>query len=228
MQVVVPLAGPDYFKNKIPKGLEPSINNNPQLYHTLKSRIWSTDKNINYSFILHDSEKSRSFVRNHIDQWFPNSNYIYLSNFTKGAALSAISAISFIELENSSPLIFDLADIFFETNIYPDFEKKFSDSIFIGYSFKSDLPIYSYFGCDPNFYIKSVSEKKVISDNASAGVYIYKSASYYLNALAEILTKPRDYLFNNLLYLAPVLNGILDGKRNARLIHVEKYYDYKS
>ena len=37
----------------------------------------------------------------------------------------------FQDLKDNDPLIFDLADIYFETSIFPDFEKDFIDFSFI-------------------------------------------------------------------------------------------------
>ena len=227
MRVIVPLAGPDYFSDNIPKGLKPSINNCPQLYDTLISRIWSSDKNLKYTFILYDCLESRNFASEYLKKWFPKSNYIYLSHYTQGAALSAISSLAFHNLKENCPLIFDLADIYFKTDIYPDFVNQFSDSCFIGYSFKSNLPIYSYFDCDEKFKIKSVAEKKVISCNASAGVYIYKNSSLFLRALSEVLVNPKNFLTNDLLYLSNIFNGILKIGYVGSLINVEDYIDYK-
>lgn len=227
MRIIVPLAGPDYFSDNIPKGLKPSINKSPQLYDILISRIWSSDKDIEYTFIFYDCKKSRNFASEYLSKWFPNSNYIYLSKFTQGAALTALASLAFHNLDKDCPLIFDLADIYFKTNIYPDFFDEFSDSSFIGYSFKSNLPIYSYFDCNESFKIKSVAEKKVISCNASAGVYIYKNSSLFLKALSEVFSNPKNFITNDLLYLSNVLNAIIKSGHIASLINVEDYIDYK-
>ena len=65
MNVIVPLAGPDYFSSKGAKGLERSIIGDFQLKHTLESRPWSRENELKYSFILHDSNESRNFARNY-------------------------------------------------------------------------------------------------------------------------------------------------------------------
>lgn len=227
MNIIVPLAGPDYFKNDQAKGLNPSISKTPQLLHTLHSRIWSEDKNNEYFFVLKDSSESRDFSEKYLMEWFPNSKFIYLSSFTRGAAFSCLAALSLIDFNQDKPLVFDLADIYFETKISPDFVSRFSNCSFLGYSFESNLDKYSYFKVK-NEKVILVAEKKVISNNASTGVYIYKNASIFLKAFSCVLSNPEKYLFNNLLYIAPVANGLISNNQTAKIIKVEKYHDYKN
>lgn len=70
-------------------------------------------------------------------------------------------------------------------------------------------------------------KKKVISCNASAGVYIYKNSSLFLRALSEVLVNPKNFLTNDLLYLSNIFNGILKIGYVGSLINVEDYIDYK-
>ena len=70
-------------------------------------------------------------MKKYLKNWYPEASFIFLSKYTKGAAFSALSAISFQDLKDNDPLIFDLADIYFETSIFPDFEKDFIDFSFI-------------------------------------------------------------------------------------------------
>ena len=226
MHIIVPLAGPDYFQGSIPKGLEPAFDGSPQLYHTLNSRIWSENKSNEYTFILYDCDSSRDFAKRYLSEWFVSSNFIFLSKYTEGAALSAISAICFHKLAKDDPLIFDLADIYFETEYFPDFENKFFDTSFLSYSFKSNKEIYSYYQIEDEKIIYA-AEKKVISNHASAGVYIYKNAATFLESFAYILSSPNSVLFNNLLFLAPIVNGLIEQGKIARSINVSKIIDYK-
>ena len=226
MKVVVPLAGPEYFKFKLPKGLNLGRSGKPQLLEILKSRIWSNHSNLQYIFILKDSFSSRNFANEYLSIWFPNSNFIFLSKYSQGAALSSLSAISFHEFAEDSPIIFDLADIYFETKIFPDFDLKFKEYSFLGYTFKSSLDIYSYYKLEGDKIIYA-EEKKVISNNASAGVYVYKSSSIFLKAISKVLSKPTDYLYKEILYLSPIVNGLIESNEYATVIEVENHFDYK-
>lgn len=227
MHAIIPLAGPDYFIGNKPKGLDLSIDKSPQLKHTLDSRLWSKVENLKYTFILKDSNESRIFVEKYLKVWYSEANFILLSKYTKGAAFSALSAISFHDLEDNEPLIFDLADIYFETSIFPDFENNFTDFSFIGYSFKSNLDKYSYYETE-NDFIKYAEEKNVISENASTGVYIYKNAYIFLEAFSKVLSNIEVYLHNDLLYLCPIVNGLIQNGKKGKLVYVENYHDYKN
>ena len=98
---------------------------------------------------------------------------------------------------------------------------------FIGYSFKSNLDKYSYYKIE-NDIIKYAQEKKVISNNASTGVYIYKNAYIFLEAFSKVLSKVEDYLYNGSLYLCPIVNGLIQNGKKGKLIYVDNYYDYKN
>ncbi len=226
MNIIVPLAGPEYFQESIPKGLKKSLDNQPQLLHTLKSRIWSQENNIIYNFIMKDSYDSRNFVDIYLRKWFPESNIIFLSNYTRGAALSSLAGLSMDLLDDKSPLVFDLADIYFETDIYPDFDTLFKGCSFLGYTFKSNLERYSYYEINDG-RIVFAAEKKVISNHASAGVYVYKNSSVFLQAISKVISDPKKYLFNNLLYLCPIVNGVISNGQIGKIIQVKKFFDYK-
>ena len=226
MQVIVPLAGPDYFSSKVAKGLERSIFGEFQLKHILETRPWSKENKLKYSFILHDSNESRSFAKNYLSNWFDNTSYVFLSDYTDGAAFSAISAISFYGVNLNCPLIIDLADIYFESDSKPDFSGEFSSCSFIGYSFKSQSPLYSYFKTANNEIIETL-EKNVISENASAGVYAYKNASLFLEGFSEILKNPKPFLYKDMLFVAPLTNGLTKNGKKGKIIKVHKHFDYK-
>ena len=63
MKVIIPLAGPDYFSESIPKGLK-DYGNGPFLKWILQSRPWYSEiPHKNYTFIFLDCNESRSFFQ---------------------------------------------------------------------------------------------------------------------------------------------------------------------
>lgn len=214
MNIVVPLAGPDYFsRDGICKG-DTIFNGEPFLPWVLKSRDWYCESN-NYFFILIDSEYSRHFADAKIKRWFPNSLCIFMPMAVNGAALSTLHALPFLDRVEDHFLV-DLADIKFKSN-FSDFSSfyKNKNCDAVALSFFSNHKQYSYFEVNENNEIFHAKEKSVISNNASVGVYSFRTVSVYYECLAWYLNNRRLYTHNNLYYLSPILNGVV---RKGRIV----------
>ena len=227
MQVLVPLAGPDFIStNGTIKGLIP-YRGKPIIYQTLSNRPWSKTVN-HYSFILKDSPQSRDFFNNFLLRDFPNSSAIFLSSFSQGAALSALAGISLIR-NHSEPLIVDLADIVYTSNveIYDIFAR---DSCLggIALAFTSNKPCYSYFKFNEYGKLILTAEKCVISSYASVGTYVFRDSSTFLRSLAYALeSSSSDFIFNDLYYVSLLFNGILMQNKEVNLQLVSQVQDIK-
>ncbi|RAS55675.1 nucleotidyltransferase-like protein [Vibrio diazotrophicus] len=108
--------------------------------------------------------------------YFPEARFVILEDVTSGALETAISGLKCIN--NDLPVIINDCDHAFEVN-------KLSESINLlkesenldGYlcHFKSDSPAYSYGQYDQSEKLIETVEKRVISNLAIAGAYIFKS-----------------------------------------------------
>ena len=186
MQVIVPLAGPDFISSGgLIKGLS-HYEGKPIIDQALSNRPWYNSVK-NYTFVLKECEEARNFYFNHLCRNYPNSSAVYLSCFSQGAALSALAGIS-LNQDFSDPLIIDLADIIYTSNI--NVTKFFADNLDsagLALAFKSSNPCYSYLECSTNGDVIQSAEKRVISEYASVGTYVFRDCSIYLRALAHIL-----------------------------------------
>jgi hypothetical protein len=226
MHVVVPLAGPDFVRaDGSIKALTP-FQGKPLLKYALESRPWSSEV-IGYSFILHDCAETRSFVSDHLSQWYPQSSVVYLSTFTRGAACSALAGVA-IHNNFNHPLIVDLADILYTSDLLIESRLQAAPQCGgIALTFKSKNSQYSYLRCDEGGKVVEAAEKNVISDNASAGTYIFRNCSIYLRAVAHALDNEQTQVYKNLFYVCPVFNGVLAQGRNVELEQVHNVIDIK-
>lgn len=207
MQLIVPLAGPDFFgKNGTLKALI-QFKGRPLLKYILESRPWAHEIEA-ITFILCDTDTTRQFASDFLSAWFPASTTVFLSTFSRGAAFSALAGIA-CQSEFNCPVIVDLADIFYKSTIRPaDIFASSENCGGIALVFPSNNPCYSYLRCDSSGKFCEAAEKKVISSNASAGTYIFKNSSTYLRALAHSIDNEETETFNNSFYLCPLFNGI--------------------
>lgn len=225
MKVLVPLAGPEYFKNGNIKGLT-NTSNGPFLLSTLRSRHWfKSIQSSNYCFVLHDSKEARHFADIYLKDWFNDCRVCFISHFTQGAAMSSLCGLGMLSDDSNEPIIIDLADIYFETDIIP-FDNINLDISGIAFSFKSSLPKYSYFKLDQDGLIIEAKEKAVISDNASAGVYCFRNPTILLEAIAYTL-KNNKYMYNNLYYVCPLFNGLVSKNFKSITYEVNNVMDIK-
>ena len=226
MQVVVPLAGPDFISsNNVIKGLIPYCGK-PIICQALGSRPWVSNVS-HYIFILKDCLQARDFYQNFLYKNFPQSSAIYLSCFSQGAALSALAGTSLIR-NFSEPIIVDLADIIYSSKI--DIEHVFSGILDarIALAFESQKPHYSYLKCTDDGYVIRAVEKNVISNYASVGTYIFRDCPAYLRSLANALVlSTDDYIYNNLYYVCPLFNGTLIENQQVKLEQVSDVLDLK-
>lgn len=226
MNVIVPLAGPDFIQEGGDiKGLL-SHDGKALIRSALDSRPWAYSVR-HYSFVLHDCQQARDFANNYLTQWYKNCNLVYVSKYTRGAALSALSGIC--SLTNfSEPLIIDLADIIYTSNAdIRSIFQRLPNVDGIALFFKSSQAQYSYLMSDLSGFLIAAAEKRVISDQASSGTYIFRNSSIFLMAVAHALQNEITQTYNKLFYVCPLFNGIIAQGRKVMLEPVSNVLDIK-
>ena len=223
---LVPLAGPDFVSNNSVKGLT-NFKGEPLLKIILQSRTWHNSVK-QYIFIFYDCIETRTFYSNYICQWFTNARAIFLGAYTQGAALSALSGIACFDDENL-PLIVDLADIYYECNI--DIMNSFSQNLNLGgivLTFQSKNPVYSYvLEKESSSEIIYTAEKNIISNSASAGTYFFKNSLVFIDAVSHSLSNRDKLSHNNLLYICPLFNGVIESGKSVVSHPVSEVEDIK-
>lgn len=211
MIIIVPLAHPSYFEGKDSKSNK-YINSKPLLIEVLQSRPW---KNIYKSseilFILPNLKTATTFYENKIKSFFPNSNSIYLSNISCGAAASVTAGLAnYLNFHQiNEEILIDLADISFKfSKEILDFSNLMVKNEALTFVFESDNKKYSFLSLNDKKEIINVLEKNICSNLATTGVYIFKNVNLFYYAFSEVLKNPKKYSFNNLFYIAPMLGAL--------------------
>ena len=226
MRVIVPLAGPDFIQKDGSLKAEIELNGEPLLRQVLNSRPWSSYVK-EYSFILVDEPETRKFANNSLADWYPKSVVTFISDYTRGAALSALAGMA-TSKSVAEPVIVDLADILYSSTLEPTtLLQKNANCGGIALVFKADNPAYSYLRHNSSGFFEEAVEKQVISDNASAGTYIFRDMATYLRALAFCLENQESQTFRNLFFVCPVLNGVKNQGKCVLLEPVEDVVDVK-
>lgn len=140
--------------------------------------------------------------------------FIPVDGLTEGAACSALLAKEFID--NSNELIVANSDQYLQSA--GDIIKRFLDrvrglDVDAGMlTFESDNPKWSYARCDDTGIVKEVAEKKVISNQATVGIYYYKHGKEFIKYAEQMISK--NIRTNNEFYVCPIFNEyIADDKK---------------
>jgi len=141
----------------------------------------------------------------------PGCDIVQIEGITEGAACSTLLAKDYIN--NDAPLVMANSDQFIEWNSNESMYAFSADDIDGGIvTFKATHPKWSYARVGDNGFVSEVAEKKVISDDATVGVYYWRHGSDYVKYAEQMIEK--NIRVNNEFYVCPVFNeAIVDGKK---------------
>ena len=220
MNVLIPMAGAGkrFFDAGyvFPKPLI-EVDNKPMIQWVIES----LNLNANYIFIIQKEHQEKYNIKSVLKILQPNCKIIELDHITEGAACTTLLAKKFID--SSDPLIIANSDQFISWNsskaLY-DFNSKNLDGAIL--TFEAIHPKWSYAKCNEEGYVTEVAEKKVISKNATVGVYYWKHGSDYVKAAEEMIKK--NIRVNNEFYVCPVYNEFLAKNKKVKIHNVDKMW----
>jgi dTDP-glucose pyrophosphorylase len=138
--------------------------------------------------------------------WAKNSLVIELDELTQGAACTVLKAHSYID--NKNPLMIVNSDQYIDLNI-DEYLKKISDQNLDGLimTMKANDPKWSFIEINSNHLVSNVVEKKVVSDEATVGIYNFKQGKDFIFGAKDMILK--NIKFNNEFFVAPVFNMLI-------------------
>ena len=220
MNVLIPMAGAGkrFFDAGyvFPKPLI-EVDNKPMIQWVIES----LNLNANYIFIIQKEHQEKYNIKSVLKILQPNCKIIELDHITEGAACTTLLAKEFID--SPDPLIIANSDQFISWNsskaLY-DFNSKNLDGAIL--TFEAIHPKWSYAKCNEEGYVTEVAEKKVISKNATVGVYYWKHGSDYVKSAEEMIKK--NIRVNNEFYVCPVYNEFLAKNKKVKIHNVDRMW----
>jgi HAD superfamily hydrolase (TIGR01509 family) len=164
-----------------------------------------------YIFIVQKEHYEKYNLQYMLNLIAPGCDIVQVDGVTDGAACTTLLARHLIDSDN--PLVIANSDQFVEWNSNEVLYAFTADGIDGGIlTFEATHPKWSYAKLDENKFVAEVAEKKVISNQATVGIYYWKKGSDYVrNALRMIEANDRT---NNEFYVCPVFNwAIKEGKK---------------
>ena len=220
LNILIPMAGAGTrFKEAgyiFPKPLI-EIDNKPMIQWVIESLKLEG----NYIFIVQKQHQEKYNINSVLKILKPNCKIIELDHITEGAACTTLLAKKFINSGN--PLIIANSDQYILWNsiksMYNFNSKKIDGGIL---TFEAIHPKWSYAKVDKNNLVSEVAEKKVISKNATVGVYYWKKGSDYVKYAESMIKK--NLRIKNEFYVCPVYNEAIREKKKIIIDKVKEMH----
>lgn len=208
VNVVIPMAGlSSRFANAgftTPKPLI-DVLGQPMIKWALDSFSFLPKEKVQLIFIiLHEHETKYKLTAQLRTLFGKNIKVVEAQEITKGQADTVYLAKDIIN--NFNKLFIFNCDTFSQT---PDLWQHITNIDPDGCltCFTADDPRYSYVKLDEFGYVQETAEKKVISNNASNGLYYFKYGHYFIDLIEEALQSNQP--INGEMYVAPLYNKLI-------------------
>lgn len=146
-----------------------------------------------------------------------NFEMVQLMSTPNGAACTVLTAIEHIN--NDSELIIANADQVIDKKIDEFIAfSRISKSDGVIMTFESVHPRWSYVRLSKDDDVIETAEKKVISSNATVGIYYFSKGKMFVDAAFNMLEK--DIRINNEFYVCPVYNELILSGRKIKNWHI--------
>ena len=175
----------------------------------------------NYIFIVQKAHYEQYNLKYLLNLIAPNCKIVQVDGLTEGAACTTLLAKEFID--NDNPLLIVNSDQFVEWNSNEVMYSFGADNIDAGIvTFKASHPKWSFASVRKDGFVDEVAEKKVISDNATVGIYFWKHGKDYVSCAEQMIEK--NIRTNNEFYVAPVLNELIKRAGKVRLKQITRMW----
>lgn len=172
----------------------------------------------NYIFLVQKDHYEKYNLKYLLNLIAPGCKIVQVDGLTEGAACTTLLAKEHID--NDAPLVMANSDQFVEWNSNECMYAFSADSIDGGIlTFEATHPKWSYAKLDENGFVSEVAEKKVISNNATVGIYYWRHGSDYVKYAEQMIAK--NIRVNNEFYVCPVFNEAIGDGKKIRVKNVE-------
>ena len=152
----------------------------------------------------------------------PGCNIVTVNEVTEGAACTVLLAKNHIN--NDYPLMIANADQLVELDInayLAEMDLQNADGLIM--TFQADHPKWSYCRINDQGSVTEVLEKKVVSNEATVGIYNFRHGNDYVRAAEQMID--RDLRVNNEFYVAPTYNQLIEEGLKVAVARTGREYD---
>lgn len=215
LHIIVPMAGAGsrFAKEgyKDPKPLIP-VHGVPMIKVVIDNN--TPKRPHKFIFICQAAHVEAYGLREKLAAWAPGCEVVEINGITEGAACTVLKAKHLVD--NDHPAMIVNSDQYCDVDIN-DYLQAMDDANADGLimTMKADDPKWSFVGFDANGLVNKVVEKEVISDEATVGIYNFRSGKQMVQAMESMIDK--GLRVNGEFYVAPAYNEIIQDQ--GKVIH---------
>lgn len=174
-----------------------------------------------YIFIVQQEHYEKYNLKYLLNLIAPGCDIVQVSGVTEGAACSTLLAKDYIN--NDNPLVMANSDQYIEWNSNECMYAFTADEIDGGIlTFEATHPKWSYAKLGTDGFVSEVAEKKVISNEATVGIYYWKKGSDYVKYAEDMIAK--NIRVNNEFYVCPVFNQAIENGKKIKVKRISKMW----
>lgn len=159
-----------------------------------------------FIFVCQLEHRSRYGLERRLRDWAPGCEIIFIKDVTAGAACTVLLAEQYIDSDCELMIANSDQWVDIDINEYLSRQRKsFLDGLIM--TMHASEPKWSYVGFNEAGKVSSVVEKKVISNEATVGIYNFKKGSSFCTAAKSMIRKNKTV--NGEFYVAPAYNELI-------------------
>lgn len=220
LNVLIPMAGGgSRFKEAgflLPKPLI-DVNGKPMIQVVVEN----LNIDANFIFIVQKSHYEQYNLGILLPLIAPGCQIVQVDGLTEGAACTTLLAKDLID--NEKHLLIANSDQYCEWDSCDFMSSMLASDVDGGIlTFKSNETKWSYAKTDSFGYVNEVAEKKVISEDATVGIYYFGRGSDYVRLAEQMIQK--EIKINNEYYVCPVYNEAIAENKKIKIYPVCKQW----
>lgn len=205
----------------VPKPLIP-IHGKPFFYWSAKS-ITERMPVARITFVLLQEHIDKFGLDKEVLKYFPEAQIAVLPHQLNGPVLTCLTGLSQVELATDEALLINDCDHMLRCDelafLVDNSDERFNSLV----TFKSQEPCFSYVKYDDGKFAGTV-EKKVVSEDAICGAYMYKNAQTFIDAANKLLERGTgDYAE---FFLSDTYNILKDQGESVRVMSLDVHTSF--
>jgi dTDP-glucose pyrophosphorylase len=170
-----------------------------------------------FIFICQRAHLEAYELQSKLEEWAPGCAVLTVDGVTEGAACTVLTARELIN--DDAPLMIANSDQYVDVDVneYLSYmHNHHLDGLIM--TMKASDPKWSFVGLNNENLVTEVVEKVVISDEATVGIYNFRSGREFVAAADDMIQK--NLRVNNEFYVAPVYNQLINEGANVGVFNV--------
>lgn len=223
INIVIPMAGASHRFSKVgynlPKPLIP-VNGIEMIRVVINNLCPKQDHR--FIFICQKQHLDEFDLESKLKDWAPGSKIIGIDGLTEGPACTVLIARELID--NTSPLMIANCDQYINANINDYlYEMSFQNLDGLIMTMMAGDPKWSFVALNEEGFVNRVVEKEVISNEATVGIYNFKTGHDFVVAANRMIS--RNNRVNNEFYVAPAYNELIEDNKKVGIFNIGKEFE---